>query len=196
MQGAFARKRDVDAEHWGHVSGTVRRVRGEDIEVTSGGIAFTARRALSCIVEPAVGDRVLVARSLDARESYVLAVLERDHDAPVTLVSPRDTELRVTGTLALVADDATIAAPRFSLLTGRARVHATRVTAILGTVESLLDRTVQRVKQVFRVVEEVDHVRAGRIDYEATATMSLHAENTTITAEGLVKMDGEQIQLG
>lgn len=137
-----------------------------------------------------------MARSRSEVNAYVLAVLEREADGPVRIVSPRDTELRAAGKLSIAASEATIIAPTFSLHTAVALLQATRVTAVLGSVDAILERIVQRAKQAFRVVEEVDHLRAGHIDYEANAMMSLHAANTTLTAEGLVKVDGEQIQLG
>jgi hypothetical protein len=195
MHKGFARRLDV--EPWVQIVASVRARSGHGVHVAADtGPVFVARRALSCLVEPEPGDRVLVARSGGVADAYVLAVLERAGDAPVSLVSPRDTELRSAGTLSIVAPATIIATPTFSLHSAVAKVHATRVTAVLGAVDALLDRIVLRAKQAFRVVEGVDHLRAGQVDYEAKGTLSLHAENTTMTAEGLVKVDGEQIQLG
>jgi Protein of unknown function (DUF3540) len=194
MPKALARWLDV--EPWGQTVASVRAKSARGVLVAAEGSVFLAHRALSCLVEPEPGDLVLVAQSGAVAEAYVLAVLEREGDTPVSLVSPRDTELRAAGKLSIIATEATIAAPAFSLHTASARLHATRITAVFGAVDAILDRIVQRARHAFRVIEEVDHLRAGHVDYEARATMSLHAENTTLTAEGLVKVDGEQIQLG
>ena len=195
MHKGVARRREV--ESWDQSVVSVRSKSGDGVQVAAdGGSVFQARRALSCLVDPEPGDRVLVARSRAGAEAYVLAVLEREGDAAVSLVSPRATELRSVGPLTIVAPEATIATPVFSLQSAVAHLHATRVASVLGAVDVIVDRLVQRAKQVFRVVEELDHLRAGQVDYEAKGTLSLHAENTTMTAEGLVKVDGEQIQLG
>jgi hypothetical protein len=194
MHPAFARKQDV--EHWDHAPGFVQSKQRDGIRVVMPGVTLTMRRALSCLAEPEVGDRVLVTRSGAGTEAYVIAVLDRDGDAPLALASPGDMEVRAAGKLSVVAEEAMIAAPSFSLHSVRARLHATHLIAVLGSVEALLDRVVQRAKQAFRVIEGVDHLRAAQIDYEATGTMSLHAENAAMTSEGLVKIDGEQIQLG
>ncbi len=45
-------------------------------------------------------------------------------------------------------------------------------------------------------MEELDQVKAEHIDYAASASMSLHAQNALVTAEELVKVDGEQIHVG
>ena len=52
------------------------------------------------------------------------------------------------------------------------------------------------VGRVRRTVEELDHVRAEQIDYAAKKTMSLHGDNAIVTANELVKVDGEQIHVG
>ena len=49
------------------------------------------------------------------------------------------------------------------------------------------------MKRSYRAVEETDQLRAGQIDYVAKETLSLHGENALLTAEELVKVDGEQI---
>jgi hypothetical protein len=195
MHKALARRLDV--EPWHPVVATVRAKAEDEMHVaTEGGSVFLARRALSCLVEPEPGDSVLVVRPAAVADAYVLAVLERGGEAPVCLLSPRDTVLLAKGTLSVVASEATIAASTFSLHSVVARLHASHVTTVLGTVDAIVDRIMQRARNVFRVVEELDHLRAGQVDYESSNTLSLHAENATLTAEGLVKVDGEQIQLG
>ena len=192
MHKALARK--LEPEEWSQIAGVVEERRGDALRVTAGGVTLVALRALSCLVEPEPGDSVLLARS--SKAAYVLAVLERTGDAALSLVSSRETQLRSKGPLSIVAPEATIATPTFSLHATTTQLHATRVTAVFGALETVLDRIVLRAKQAFRTVEELDHLRAGQVDYQATGLMSLHSENTTLTAEGLVKVDGEQIQLG
>jgi hypothetical protein len=63
-------------------------------------------------------------------------------------------------------------------------------------VDSVAERVAARVRRSYRTVEECDQVRAERIDYVAKGTMTLHAENALLTAEELVKLDGEQIHVG
>lgn len=195
MQKGVARRLDV--EPWDQVVASVRAKSDDAVHVAAeNGAVFPARRALSCLTDPEPGDQVLVLRSRQTAEAYVLAVLERRGDARVALVSPRDTELRSAGALSIVARETTLVSPTLSVHSTLTRLHAASVTAVLGTVDAIVDRVVQRAKQVFRVVEQLDHLRVGHADYEAKGTMSLHGANTTLTAEGLVKVDGEQIQLG
>jgi Protein of unknown function (DUF3540) len=52
------------------------------------------------------------------------------------------------------------------------------------------------VPRSLRTVEAMDQLRAGQIDHVAQGTLNLHGENAVVTAEELVKLDGEQIHVG
>ncbi len=55
----------------------------------------------------------------------------------------------------------------------------------------------QHIKdRAYRFVEEMEHVRAGSIDYAARENVRFHGRNALVTAQQLVKMDGEQIHMG
>ena len=64
-------------------------------EVRVGSGDYAAKRAVSCLVEPALGDRVLVA--LHDAGCHVLAVLDREGDAPTRLVAEGDLEVSAPG---------------------------------------------------------------------------------------------------
>jgi len=52
------------------------------------------------------------------------------------------------------------------------------------------------MKRSFRTVEDIDQLKAKKIDYAAETTMALRAEHAVVHAEELVKVDGKQIQMG
>lgn len=177
-----------------------------------------ARRALSCLVEPAVGDTVLLA--VAPSTCFVLAVLTRAEGAPAELRLTGDLTLRLArGRFTVVADEGVELATgariqmlagelgvqagagevfidRLALVGSRVTAEVERVKTVAATLDQTLDRWSQRVKRVFRRVEEIEQVRAEQIDYAAETTLRAHGRNTVVTAEQLVKMDGEQIHLG
>ena len=65
-----------------------------------------------------------------------------------------------------------------------------------GLVDTVMERISQKVKRSYRLVEECDYLRSGEVDYRADKNMSLHGDNTMVTAKELVKVDGGQIHLG
>lgn len=199
-------------------TGTVVRAAGRTVSVRVGGEELSAKRAVSCLIEPEAGDRVLVAFA--DNEVYVLAVLEREEGAPATLSHDGDLGVKlqggrftvaaqegvtvasgkdvsvVSGSVSVKAVEGEVALESLSLLGAVVRADLAKLKVLAGTVDSVFDRISQRVKRSFRFVEETEQLRAERIDYVAKKSMNMRGENTLITAEELVKIDGEQVHLG
>lgn len=197
----------------------VTRIEGAGrYEVQTAAGAVLCGRAVSCLVEPMVGDTVLVARG-DAR-AFVTAVLVREAGVETTLAHQGDLKVEVKqGRFTVVADEgvelvtgSTLAllAAKVSLQSPEAQVwverlahvgqelHAevARVRERFGVLDQTIERWSQRAKRVYRTVEELERLKAEQIDYEAAHTVRVHGENTVMTADALVRVDGEQIHLG
>lgn len=197
-----------------------------DLEGAEGGLrvrtrsgTYPVKRAVSCLIEPVAGDRVLVAHDGDD-PVFVLAVLERASAAPSRVVFGADAEFFAPrGRIEIGARDGIrIASPQSVELTShQLRVNAADAqltlerTSFAGTVlntcvdtvklvatslDAVLDRWTQRVRQSLRRVDELDQLKAGQIDHAARDTLALHGKNTLVTANQLVKVDGEQIHVG
>ncbi|WP_437990486.1 DUF3540 domain-containing protein [Sorangium sp. So ce145] len=186
------------------------------VETESGEVR--AKRATSCLLEPAAGDLVLLTAVNGAH--YILAVLEREEGAPSHLVSEGDLQIRLRrGSLGIAAPDGVhlaagkdlsmaastfhvqakeghVALELFTFLSKMARGEVDRAKLIGRSLDSALERLSQRVKRSYRIVEEADHVRAERIDYAAKGNLAIHSENAKITACHVVKIDADQIQVG
>jgi Protein of unknown function (DUF3540) len=199
--------------------GSVARVDGGALWVKGEGFEYKARRASSCLLAPEPGDLVLVA-SLPSGACFVVAILERTGATPPTLTAEGDLTVRlpqgkfvvaaqdgielvaskavqiVAGAFQVNAVDGSLVFERLSVLSTFVRAEVERVKTFAGTIDSVVDRVTERVKRVYRTVEEFEQVRAERIDYQAEKTLNLRAENALLTAEQLVKIDGEQIHLG
>lgn len=164
--------------------------------------AILARRAASCLLEPQLGDRVWFVGEAD--EHFVIAVLERQQaDAPTVLEVDGDLELRAGGKLALQSEELSVQAKRGRVLLGalesfvRSVQHSFTQSTVVGKVfELLVERLTQTSHTSVRTVAEVDHLNAGTIDYRAETLAHIHAENTSMSAAELVKVDAGQIHLG
>jgi hypothetical protein len=199
--------------------GEVLRAEGPCFIVGTALGELRATRAVSCLVEPEPADRVLCAGA-QGGACWILAVLEREQGAPARLVHDGDmrVELKegrfsvaaqegidlasgkdvnvVAAGLNVNAVDGKLMLERLSFVGTFVRAEIEKVKVFAGTLDSVLDRFSQRVKRSYRFVEELDQVKAERVDYTAKTTMSLHGANTVVTAEELVKVDGSQIHLG
>jgi hypothetical protein len=144
--------------------------------------------AASCLVSPATGDRVLVARS--GEEAYVLAVLKQSRDGEARLVFDGDVSIEVPrGRLRLA----------FSALdlVGSAITSKTKsVRFVTEAFDTVAGRIYQRAVNFLRRTDELDRVEARNIDRRAEHLLHLHAETAVTTAEHLVKIDGSQVHVG
>jgi len=197
---------------------TVVGVSGRSLRVRSPLGEVEARRAASCLIEPALGDEVLVVHH--DRGSHVLAVLERDDDVPVRLAADGDLEIaapagRVSmsardGVDLLTPGDAVVAAGelRVSAQSGEMAIGALtylgdrltaqidRVKTVAQSAEQIAGRWVQRLDRAYRFIAHSEAVRAEYLEFEARAAFHVKAETTMVSSGGLTKIDGSQIHLG
>ncbi len=199
--------------------GRIERVEADALVVSlAGRPPMRAARAASCLLEPGAGDRVLVAH--DGREAFVMAVLTRAAPEAATLSVDGDLTLRAKGgAVHVVADEevtvtsakeVSVTAPAASVRTLAGTIFSEsmryigrtfegeidRVRVAAQVVDTTMERLSQKVKRAFRTVEEVDHLKAGQIDYVVDGNASIQADNTLVTAEKLVKLNGSQVHIG
>lgn len=205
-----------------HVDGEVLEIEENQTWFRIGTAAgeLRVRRALSCLVWPEVGDRVLTSVGL-TDEPFLIAVLERLSGSPLRLVMPRETTvevaagggmgLRVDGRLtlesrtgvnldgpevALRGGSLTLAARRLSVI-AREAVASLRVTRLIGDlIEATAESLHLRLDRSRRTVRDLDQVHAGSLEMRAEQMARLQSETLIATAQRLVKIDGEQIHLG
>lgn len=191
---------------------------GEGWWIDDGRQRRLARRAASCLLAPAVGDRVWVVGEA-GQPPYVLAVLERADAATATLALEGDVAVRTTGrltlsaaagmdlhteqALAVSADELGVRArtgraafEELSVLARRVLASLARVTRVGEVLELLVDRVVQRSKHSVRAIEGIDQTQAGTVDIAAQGTAHVKATHALVNGTELVKMDGGQIHLG
>lgn len=180
---------------------------------------FRARCALSCLVMPEIGDTVLVSISEDPLSSYILAILLRPSTQHCTVKLPGETTL-LTSSGNLVMQGETIAvqgkeslqleAPRFELeaLVAEVRVkllhswfeqlqnHIVNLKTIAQNMTTIVERKLTRARESFRWIEQTDETRAGRVHMLIKNRLQVQAKHASINAEGLVKIDGQKIDLG
>lgn len=176
-----------------------------------------ARRAASCLLEPAVGDRVWIVS--EGERCYVLAVLERSSEAPATLRFEGDAALRVEGRFDLEAGDdlqlrseaqVGIAGDQLQVQAREGRVfvreckavlrslltHASKSTTVAKLVETLADRVSTSSKTSSRTVTELDQLRAGLIDHQAEELAQIAADKVLVNGGEITKVEAGQIHIG
>jgi hypothetical protein len=202
--------------------GTVSPSKDGALTVRVGGANYAAKRAKSCLVKPNIGEEVLVSFSRDG-QCYVLAVLdgpENETNPATKLEVDGDLELHVgsgkldikaahgvnlaSGSeLSLVGKSLSVSALQGTIFVEQLEHLGTRFKAeveamrVVGSVcDSFFERVSQRVKRSYRTVEDIEQLKANKVDYAAETTMSLRAKHAVVHAEEICKVDASQVQLG
>ena len=182
---------------------------GEQI-VASGELRLLARRAASCLLEPAVGDSVACLR-IAPREVWIMAVLQREEGAANVLRCPGNLRIAVDGgaleleaaRVGLKADELDIATQKTRVATDTADVVG-REMHLIGTsikvVGSVLSSVMERVqhfsRHYLRTTDGIDRVAATHLECEAKQVLRLEGEHTLVNGRELIKARGAQIHFG
>jgi hypothetical protein len=188
--------------------------------VRAGGRAWPATPALSCLVEPEAGDRVLCCTldGADGASCHVLAVLARPAGGALRLHVDGDLRIAARGALALSAGaEARVDAAAVAIETPRFDVHADEASLVSRSLNFVAETCAKTVRQlrvvgeqlttVFareahhaqshqRTVDGVDRLSAQVVEHEASALMQLRGENLLANGNRLVKVNGSQIHFG
>jgi ethanolamine utilization microcompartment shell protein EutS len=198
--------------------GAVIGASGRSFRVRVGSGDYEARRAVSCLVEPELGDRVLLA--LHDEGCHVLAVLDRDGEAPTRIVAEGDLEVSApagrftvaaqegicfvtpgdaalaSGKVRVTATEGSLAVGTLSYLGDQLVAQVGRVKTVARSVESVADRWVQRLDRAYRFIAQSEQVRTQYYEINAKAALNLKAETTIVSSGELTKINGGQIHLG
>ncbi|MGO1766299.1 hypothetical protein CAP48_00150 [Advenella sp. S44] len=200
-----------------HLIGTVKKQQAQEFVVECDGYEWVCRRAASCLLQPQIGDTVLISGP-ERERVYLIAVIEQAQQNESTVnvpgrlnISADSVNIQSAAAMQLhggTALDLTTAQLKLSAKTGQCVVedmtYAGRevkttvgMMRVIGKVyESIMDRLSFMSRTSFKLTEEVEHLRAGTIDYQAEQSARLHSKYTVVTAKDLVKVDGKQIHMG
>jgi hypothetical protein len=198
---------------------TVRAVSEDGILVDDGGETRLVRQATSCLLEPLIGDLVLIVAPVSDPGGHLLAVLERDSKeatlsvpGDLTLAAPRGRvavraseglELHSETTLDLHADEARLQARSGKIFLQECAAvirsmfaSLTKLTHVGNVLELLVDRVTQRSEHSTRVIAGTDQTHARDIEQRAENSVQVRSQRTIVDGREVVKLDGGQIHLG
>lgn len=178
----------------------------------------SAAIAASCLLQPEVGDRVLLCRGPDisgddAHVWWILAVLQRGQGGGMAVLQvPGAAELRLQApSLGLLAEQSLVVRTKeFELTTVRGHVQAgvmqlvasvadvvaQRLTRVAGAFHAVSKSVSEQCRVRATIVEEVDSTKAGVIRLESQQVMRLKSQQVLLDATETMRIDGEQILMG
>ncbi len=191
--------------------GTVME-EGENPVVETDAGSYKASIAASCFMRPCKDDSVLVSLDGDGA-CYILAVLLRNSRGEIEndLYFKGNVNLHAEGgTLSLSASEGvSVASDRMSIaaregemafgeftVTGSSlSTEIGAIRTVAGKVEHIFQRLTERLIDAFRFVKDHEEVQTGSTRYVVETNLSMHSKNAMHTAEELVSINAEQINL-
>lgn len=180
------------------------------VRVAAGDLEMWARRAFSCLVEPAAGDLVLLAQA--EGEAHILAVLDRLFPSAATLSAPGVERLTLAAPhLALTGETIALAAARDLTLDSRTlglRAHAVSLVGRLVTLvadhlrttakrrEVVADQIAVQAQSRITLVRETDVLEAGTVMQTVAGITSTTAAIAVLVAKEDVRFDGKRVTVG
>ena len=187
--------------------------------VSCGAYEWRAQKAVGCLLQPEIGDKVLVSGAVDS-EFFLLCVLERDREITqrivlggktdvmckkgslniagengVSLTSPKSLSFTANN-INVLAEEGDCSISRLTFLGKLLFARIADIKMLAGKMESLCERFQQKIKRSYRVVEDIDQLKSGKIDYTAENVMSLRGKYSLMSAQEDVKINGERIHMG
>ncbi|EMX8467019.1 DUF3540 domain-containing protein [Serratia marcescens] len=172
-----------------------------NLSVEADGRGWVCQRAVSCVIAPQIGDRVLFSAVDD--QIWLLAVLERANPASAELSVPGDLHICSQGELSLSSATLRVSATQGDCHVSEMQYSGDQLSAwvslsrIVGKhAESVWQTITQVSHNLLRTTRQTEQVRAGQLDMKAEDYARLHAHNTIITSKAVTKVDAEQIHMG
>jgi hypothetical protein len=180
---------------------------------------WRVERAASCLLAPRVGDTVLISGPVP-EQTYLIAIIRQAQPETACLetqgnmviacpqgsismraaqsisLESRESMALDAASLSMRADSAQCTVGQLDYLGSGARFTVGSVRLIGRACEIVMDQISQMAQNVFRLTQDTEQLRAGRIDYQAEHTARMHAQHTLVTGTDLVKVDADQIHMG
>lgn len=157
------------------------RAEADVFHLGDGGVA---RVAVSCLVRPAVGDRVLV--SGNGGERFILHILAREPGGRASLGVPG------AGEVCLEQDRLTLLARERLALRSLADLDMTALATLSQSATNQFVHVAQALIETLN--QHVSHAHTRT--WESEALLALHAGQVLFSAESDFRVDAERISLG
>lgn len=178
--------------------------------VTTNQGLIRANQAYSCLVQPVLGDKVLLQTA--GKTTYLLAILERQQPLAMQInakqglsfdLGGQDCEWKNTKLWQVEAEITQILTQHAELTTNIGKVSGNQLTQHWQQVHNLIKdfwhsgQTLwQQVRQSISRVDEVEQKDSGHFIQRTRGNMSLNSEQASITSNKDLRIDAERIHMG
>ena len=191
---------------------TVTAIVTDGFIVSTEGADFTARKAFSCLVEPKISDDVLIYRDdqqnlyitdiLHRPEPSVIEILAKDglniktENADLNLSSKQNIRLNAARSLDAFSEKANVVISKVHFLTQRVTFKSETLKVITSLYQGVIDNFNLKSKSVTRYVDGHEELQCTSSRKIVKGSDIYSVKESITIAEGQVKIDAEQINMG
>ena len=184
------------------VNARVKEINQKSITVQNKQVSLQAKKATSCLIEPHIGDKVLLC--IDGEDVYILAILEQATDAPLEIVTEQslsiqsnsgDITLNAQESLNAFAQNATVVISKVSLLSKVVTLKSKAINTIATTYQGFIESVTTRHKNLITSVESHEEHQSGSSRRVISGSDIHQVQESITTAQGQVKIDAAQINI-
>jgi hypothetical protein len=188
----------------------VQGIDGDKVLLQTHSGVETARRAISCLVNPEPGDLVLICRS--QRVLHVLSVLERQgseraevtlgFSGPVKLSSPDQVTIRslsahwINRETSVTTEQLSVAATNVKALTENVTLHSSALRMISRSMDVVSDRISRHTRTLVSMVRGQEVRQANQLSEQVINSHLQQSRQTVIDAKKDLRMNAERIHMG
>jgi hypothetical protein len=181
----------------------VQKIEQDSYVVMINGISQRAKKAFSCLVEPMLGDKVMLSR--DDENLYIIHILERKEGLGLDIVSKYginikakdgDITLDTQKTINGFAEKANIVISEVSFLSKLATFKSKSINIIASTYNGVIDSINLRHKTLHKFVD-------GHEEHQSLSSRRVikgsdihHVEESITIVEGQMKIDASLVNIG
>ena len=181
-----------------------------ELTIVWNGMKLVAKTAVSCLLKPEAGDKVLVDFD-DEQQAYVLAILDRENKEEGTLSLPNKTLISAKDELAFeseqsirvmakdysqVSESLTLKFDQGAVAGKKLHSNVELLHSVSRIISQVANQAVQKFKTYVRKTEESDQVQASHMARQVKGLYNMQSKHTILVSEKDTKIDGEHIHMG
>ncbi|NRA23832.1 MAG: DUF3540 domain-containing protein [Oleispira sp.] len=160
------------------------------------------KQAFSCAFTPEIDDEVSFIKSPNGHY-YILNILHRKQASSAKIHSQHGIELHTSECIDLQSSALSITNIKTKLTSTDTQVYsqesniqAESISVKAKSVETIAERSLQKFKDSFRIIERIEQTSAKDIIQNIKNVFLQRSKNADISAQGDIKINGDRIHMG
>ena len=156
---------------------------------------IAASCAVSCLVQPRIGDTVLCAVQ-NQGQALILAILARLEPENETLIYSEAPLVLEATNISITSEKIDLISDQVNCNLGTLKRVVQKVDDVVGNCMATFGTFFMFAKRSSRRIEELDETRSGHLKLESPTLVEVSGAVTAISGEELIKMQSKQIHMG